>query len=64
MLVDLQTGACFELNRVGADVWERMAAGATLGDTVEAMREKYSIPRMSPKGTSIAILLRCGGRAG
>lgn len=43
MLVDLQTGACFELNRVAADVWERMAAGASIADTIDAIRGKYAV---------------------
>jgi hypothetical protein len=43
MLVDLVTGACFELNRVGADLWTRLADGDSVGAAVEAVRHRYEV---------------------
>lgn len=43
MLVDLRTSACFGLNRVGAEVWARLAAGDTIPTTIEVIRRLYAL---------------------
>lgn len=43
MLADLVTGACFELNHVGADVWTLLVDGTNVGAAIEAIRRKYGV---------------------
>jgi hypothetical protein len=57
MLVNLSTGACFELNRVGADLWARLAAGTTLAGAIAALREKYDA---TPDVIEADFLRLCG----
>lgn len=45
VLVNLATGACFELNRVGAQVWELLLPGSTESAICEALAERYSVTR-------------------
>lgn len=45
MLVDLQTGACFRLNRVGAEVWRGISESVPLPQTCEALATRYGISR-------------------
>jgi len=42
--VNMLTGLCFELNRVGADVWASLTAGATLERTIETLAARYGVP--------------------
>jgi hypothetical protein len=43
MLVNMLTGICFELNRVGADVWVSLTAGATVERTIETLTARYGV---------------------
>jgi hypothetical protein len=45
LIVDLDTGACWELNAVGAEVWTRLAAGATVADASRALAGRYEVAR-------------------
>jgi hypothetical protein len=45
ILVDVQSGACFELNRVGAEVWEQLASGATEGAICDALAQRHTVER-------------------
>jgi Coenzyme PQQ synthesis protein D (PqqD) len=57
MLVNLSTGACFELNRAGADLWTRLAGGATLGRAIGALRDTYDA---APDVIEADFLRLCG----
>jgi len=41
MMVDVQSGACFRLNGVGAALWSALSAGRTLGEAVDAVVARY-----------------------
>jgi hypothetical protein len=43
VLVEMATGDCFELNRVGAEMWSRLAGGASVGEIVTAIAERYDV---------------------
>lgn len=45
MLVDLQTGACFRLNRVGAEIWRGISTSVPLPQTCEALAARYQLSR-------------------
>ena len=45
MMVDVQSGACFRLNSVGAALWSALAAGRTLGEAVDAVVARYDTTR-------------------
>ena len=45
VLVDLASGACFELDTTGTRIWERIGAGAKLADVVDALLPEYVVER-------------------
>jgi Coenzyme PQQ synthesis protein D (PqqD) len=44
LLIDMETGACFQLNRVAAEIWALSMEGNTIAKIVEAICQKYGIP--------------------
>jgi hypothetical protein len=44
MLVDMATGQCYRLNRVGADVWGLLRQPAALADLCTTLQARYEIP--------------------
>jgi hypothetical protein len=44
LLVDMRSGACFELNRTGAEIWELLANGATIRSICETLAARYDVP--------------------
>jgi hypothetical protein len=45
VLVNMGSGACFELNRVGFEIWKALGPGATVGAICEALGGRYPIDR-------------------
>jgi Coenzyme PQQ synthesis protein D (PqqD) len=43
ILVNLRSGAYFELNRIGAKIWTGLQAGHSVGETVETIRSSYNV---------------------
>jgi hypothetical protein len=43
VLMDAATGECFELNRVGADVWEQIASGGEVTKVVAVLASRYGV---------------------
>jgi hypothetical protein len=43
VLVDLGSGACFELNRVGVEVWKALSAGQTLNEVIQVLSARYDV---------------------
>jgi len=41
VLMDAATGECFELNRVGAEVWEQIASGGDMTKVVTVLANRY-----------------------
>jgi hypothetical protein len=39
--MNADTGACFQLNRVGADLWSHFAAAGSVQTAVELLRARY-----------------------
>ena len=44
VLLEMTTGECFELNRVGAEIWAGLAKGEPLADIVAALARRYDVP--------------------
>jgi len=44
ILMDMASGDCFELNRIGAEIWSRVAAGEALAELVARMAATYGLP--------------------
>jgi Coenzyme PQQ synthesis protein D (PqqD) len=45
VLVNLQTGRCFELNRIGAEIWRLLAEGKSVGGACDALAARYPTAR-------------------
>ena len=43
VIIDTRTGKCWELNPVGFAIWQLIAAGKSVGETVEAIAARYAI---------------------
>jgi hypothetical protein len=43
VLVDRATGECFELNRVGAEIWGELQRGAPPAQIVDRLAARYAI---------------------
>ena len=41
LLVDVNSGACFRLNRVGADLWSALTTGRPLLGAIESLGSRY-----------------------
>jgi hypothetical protein len=45
VLVNMGSGACFELNRIGFEIWKALGAGATVGGIWRRWAERYPVDR-------------------
>jgi hypothetical protein len=45
VLVNLRSGAVFETNRVGAEVWTLVSQGADAADICDTLSRRYSVDR-------------------
>jgi hypothetical protein len=43
VLVNMGSGACFELNRVGFEIWKALGTGTTVGGICEALGGRYPV---------------------
>jgi Coenzyme PQQ synthesis protein D (PqqD) len=44
VLVNLNSGGCFELNRVGAEIWRLLQQKTTIIDICEGLAGRYPVP--------------------
>jgi len=44
VLLEMTTGDCFELNQVGAEIWDALAKGETLGQVIGTVASRYGLP--------------------
>ena len=45
VLIDSATGECFELNRMGARVWERIARGDDVVNIADSLAAEFALER-------------------
>jgi hypothetical protein len=43
VLVNMNSGGCFELNRVGAEIWRLLQKKTTIADICEALAGRYPV---------------------
>ena len=43
VLIEMNSGDCFELNHVGAEIWSRLSQGEGLANIVVAVAKRYAI---------------------
>ncbi|HET6279759.1 MAG TPA: PqqD family protein [Polyangia bacterium] len=57
MLVDLDSGACWQLNHVGAEVWRTISGeGGSLAGACEAVAARYDVPRDAVEKDVLALV--------
>jgi hypothetical protein len=44
VLMDMTSGECFELNRIGAEVWRRLGNGESTSELIEQIAASYGVP--------------------
>jgi hypothetical protein len=44
VLMDVATGDCFELNRIGTEIWKRVTEGKSREAIVAALASEYDVP--------------------
>jgi Coenzyme PQQ synthesis protein D (PqqD) len=47
VLVDMQTGQCYRLNRVGAEIWSMLERPSALREICESVAARYGRPSAS-----------------
>ena len=50
VLVNMNSGACFELNRIGAEVWSLLASGTTEAAICATLAGRYEVERVVLEG--------------
>jgi hypothetical protein len=45
VLVNMGSGACFELNRIGFEIWKLLGAGTTVNVICDSLVGRYSVGR-------------------
>jgi hypothetical protein len=43
VLVNMGSGACFELNRIGFEIWKLLGPGTTVADICRALAGRYAV---------------------
>lgn len=43
ILVDIRSGECYELNKVGAELWSSLADGRSIGEAMEQIQSRYDV---------------------
>lgn len=43
VLVDSETGACFELNRIGADIWSELERGSSAAHIADGLAARHHL---------------------
>jgi len=63
IVVDLKSGAAFELNRIGAEIWELMASPVPVHAICDVLATRYSVERQALDADVLMLidaLLRAG----
>jgi hypothetical protein len=58
VLVNLETGRCFQLNRLGAQIWESLEGGGSLDEVLESICSRFRMPREAIAGDVQCFLER------
>jgi len=56
VLVHLASGACFELDAIGTQVWEMIGGGETLANVVDALLADYGVDRAIAEQDLVALV--------
>ena len=56
VLMDNATGECFELNRMGARVWQCLARGDEIDDLIDAIASEHSVERSIVSADTLALV--------
>ena len=55
VILNLESGVYFGLDRVGARIWQLMAEGKTLSGICDAMQEEYEVSREVLEGDVVRL---------
>lgn len=55
IIIDLRTGASFEVNRMGAEIWTMLANGTDRGAIAETLGGKYEVATQTVRADVEAI---------
>jgi hypothetical protein len=56
LLVDLNSGRCFRLNPVGAEIWSLLSETVACGDVYAAIARRYQLPAAQAEAEVGALL--------
>jgi hypothetical protein len=56
ILMDMASGDCFELNRLGAEVWARLGKGESPAELVASVAASYGVPPATVQSDVQALL--------
>ena len=64
VLVNMGSGACFELNRIGFEIWKLLGPGTTVGGICKALGGRYSSVEREVLATDVRSLVEALATAG
>jgi hypothetical protein len=56
VLLEMTTGECYELNRVGAEIWAGLAKGDSLSGIVATLSRRYEIPLTTIEADALSLI--------
>ena len=60
MIVDLESGSYYTTQGAGCDAWRLFAAGASIGETIEVLRARYSSGEDIPEYVAAMLAVLTG----
>lgn len=56
VMMDIEQGAYFSLDRVGADIWARLAEPLTVADLCAQLQRQYNVDQATCEADVLAVL--------
>ena len=56
VMIDIEQGAYYSLDRVGADIWNRLAAPLAMADLCAQLMQQYDVDQATCEADVLAVL--------
>jgi hypothetical protein len=56
VLLEMSSGDCFELNEVGAQIWDALAKGEALAAIVATLARRYDLPPSTIEADALSLI--------
>lgn len=56
VVIDMKSGRCWELNRVGFAIWRLVSEGKSVGETIDAVTARYGVSPGTSRNDVLSFL--------